>query len=122
MPNDRSYTPRLVDTLVLAEATARSWGHNFVGLDHVLYALMGLEEGAAFEALGMPRVERERVRSRVMALYVPATLDPARTDDFDDFGNEVTPRLRTVMDDLGNEMRLPTKLNVAFDAVGPELD
>lgn len=57
-------TPRVLNTLSAAEKQAREWGHDYVGTEHLLVALLNDSDGIAGRVLSEVGVS-DTVRSRI---------------------------------------------------------
>ena len=60
-----TFTPRAQQALALARKEAGQLGHNFVGTEHVLLGLLGLDAGVAVNVLRKTGTSFERVRDEV---------------------------------------------------------
>jgi ATP-dependent Clp protease ATP-binding subunit ClpA len=62
------FTPRANRVFDLAWEEAQSWGHNFVGSEHLLLALLREGEGVATRVLEILDVDSEKLRAKVIEL------------------------------------------------------
>jgi ATP-dependent Clp protease ATP-binding subunit ClpC len=65
------FTPRAKKVLELALREAVTLGHNYIGTEHVLLAIVRVEDGVANRILLELGIDAETVRSRVSALLGP---------------------------------------------------
>lgn len=76
------WTPRAKHVTELALREALSFGHNYIGTEHLLIALMREQGGIAYEALDALGVTTESVRQQVLrALQRRAVQKPAPTGE-----------------------------------------
>jgi len=71
-PGQLTLTPRIKRVLALAMDEARRLGHNFVGTEHLLLALVKEEEGLAVDVLRNMGIDLEAVRKETTRLLVEA--------------------------------------------------
>ena len=64
---DRAFTPRAKKALELAMKEARRLGHGWLGPEHLLLGVLGVEKGVAVELLRAAGVEIDRLREAVLA-------------------------------------------------------
>jgi hypothetical protein len=72
------FTPRAKKVLELALREALQLGHNYIGTEHVLLALIRETDGVAWKAL--ERLGQEHKTARVAVLNMMSGYDPAQTD------------------------------------------
>jgi ATP-dependent Clp protease ATP-binding subunit ClpA len=60
------FTERARKTLVLAQQEAQQLGHNYIGTEHLLLGLVGLDDGVAVVVLRNMGVSRDRVRDAII--------------------------------------------------------
>jgi ATP-dependent Clp protease ATP-binding subunit ClpC len=65
------FTPRAKKVLELALREAVTLGHNYIGTEHVLLAIVRVEDGIAHRILLELGIDAETVRNRVIALLGP---------------------------------------------------
>lgn len=85
------FTDEAKRTLVLAQQEARQLKHNYVGTEHLLLGLLGVEEGIAAEALGSFEVSLEAARRQVAEIAGTGASAP---------GDQIplTPRVKKVLE------------------------
>lgn len=67
------FTPRAREALALAEGAARDVPHNYVGTEHVLLGMLGVEGNLALRVLDALDVERDDLRGELVASMGEAT-------------------------------------------------
>jgi len=66
------FTRQAKAALKLAESTARSWKHSYIGTEHILVGLLGEQEGTAGKILEEFGVDREKLESLITKLIAPS--------------------------------------------------
>lgn len=66
------FTRQAKAALKLAESTARSWKHSYIGTEHILVGLLDEQEGTAGKILEEFGVDREKLESLIMKLIAPS--------------------------------------------------
>lgn len=62
------FTPRAKKALDTSVGEAKGLGHNYVGTEHILLALVGIGEGVAAEILEELGAGKDRIRERILRL------------------------------------------------------
>jgi ATP-dependent Clp protease ATP-binding subunit ClpA len=75
-PAPERFTDRARQVLARAEEEARALGHDYVGQEHLLLALVQVEEGLAARVLAKLGVTGERMRGGVLAVIGPGQGSP----------------------------------------------
>ena len=102
------FTDRARRVLVLAQQEARVLGHNFLGTEHLLLALIRETEGVAAMALAQLGIRLDDVRDRVKETVGPAGSAPTGSPPF-------TPRAKRVL-----ELSLREALQLGHNYIGTE--
>ncbi len=71
------FTPRVKKTLALAQKTAREYGHNYVGSEHLILGIIREAEGMAARLLASAGITGESV-CRDLGLQTPEQIIEAR--------------------------------------------
>lgn len=66
------FTRQAKAALKLAESTARSWKHSYIGTEHILVGLLDEQEGTAGKILEEFGVDREKLESLITKLIAPS--------------------------------------------------
>ena len=66
------FTRQAKAVLKLAESTARSWKHSYIGTEHILVGLLDEQEGTAGKILEEFGVDREKLESLITKLIAPS--------------------------------------------------
>ncbi len=66
------FTRQAKAALKLAESTARSWKHSYIGTEHILVGLLDEQEGTAGKFLEEFGVDREKLESLITKLIAPS--------------------------------------------------
>lgn len=66
------FTPRAKHVLEMSLREALQLGHNYIGTEHILLALMSEHDGLASQILVAIGVDEEETRARTLALVLPA--------------------------------------------------
>ena len=66
------FTRQAKAALKLAESTARSWKHSYIGTEHILVGLLDEQEGTAGKVLEEFGVDREKLESLITKLIAPS--------------------------------------------------
>ena len=66
------FTRQAKAALKLAESTARSWKHSYIGTEHILVGLLDEQEGTAGKILEEFGVDREKLESLITKLITPS--------------------------------------------------
>ena len=66
------FTRQATAALKLAESTARSWKHSYIGTEHILVGLLDEQEGTAGKILEEFGVDREKLESLITKLIAPS--------------------------------------------------
>ena len=66
------FTRQAKAALKLAESTARSWKHSYIGTEHMLVGLLDEQEGTAGKILEEFGVDREKLESLITKLIAPS--------------------------------------------------
>ena len=66
------FTRQAKAALKLAESTARSWKHSYIGTEHILVGLLDEQEGPAGKILEEFGVDREKLESLITKLIAPS--------------------------------------------------
>lgn len=66
------FTRQAKAALKLAEITARSWKHSYIGTEHILVGLLDEQEGTAGKILEEFGVDREKLESLITKLIAPS--------------------------------------------------
>ena len=66
------FTRQAKAALKLAESTARSWKHSYIGTEHILVGLLDEQEGTADKILEEFGVDREKLESLITKLIAPS--------------------------------------------------
>lgn len=66
------FTRQAKVALKLAESTARSWKHSYIGTEHILVGLLDEQEGTAGKILEEFGVDREKLESLITKLIAPS--------------------------------------------------
>lgn len=66
------FTRQARAALKLAESTARSWKHSYIGTEHILVGLLDEQEGTAGKILEEFGVDREKLESLITKLIAPS--------------------------------------------------
>jgi ATP-dependent Clp protease ATP-binding subunit ClpC len=77
-PLEMPFTPRAKRNLELAWDEARRLGHNYVGTEHLLLALIRLQEGGGAVVLGNMNVDLEQLQTDLIALIKETSNDDGR--------------------------------------------
>jgi ATP-dependent Clp protease ATP-binding subunit ClpC len=72
------FTPRAKKALELALREARSFGHDYIGTEHVLLGLVRVDDGVAARLLREAGADAETVRGNVISLLGGHTVFPSR--------------------------------------------
>ena len=111
-PTSRGFFGRFTEkaraAVVLAQEEARALAHNYVGTEHVLLGLLGVEDGVAARALARLGVEQQGFRARVEEIVGRGTGTPSGQIPF-------TPRAKKVI-----ELALREALELRHDYIGTE--
>lgn len=92
--------------LIVAQQEARSFGHNFIGTEHVLLGLLANPDGAAGQALASLGITSEQARTRIAAKGRAACSDPSTSPPF-------TPTTKRVL-----ELSLKEATRLGHDHIG----
>jgi ATP-dependent Clp protease ATP-binding subunit ClpC len=96
--------------LTHAEEEARSFGHNYLGTEHLLLGLLREEQGAAVTYLNGRGVDLDKVREQVVRLIGRGTAPPATE-------LELVPRARRVLALAVDEARRHGHLRVGTEHI-----
>jgi len=111
-PTSRSmfgrFTEKARAAVVLAQDEARGLAHNYVGTEHVLLGLLGVQDGVAARTLARLGVDEQSFRGRVEEIIGRGTETPAGQIPF-------TPRAKKVI-----ELALREALALRHDYIGTE--
>jgi ATP-dependent Clp protease ATP-binding subunit ClpA len=102
------FTDRARNVLVLAQEEARLLRHNYIGTEHILLGLLGVEDGLAARALGELGVTLEGAREKVEERVDRGNTDFAGSPPF-------TPRAKKVL-----ELSLRQALRLHHNYIGTE--
>jgi hypothetical protein len=102
------FTEKARAVVVLAQDEARGLAHNYVGTEHVLLGLLGVEDGVAARALARLGVDEQTFRARVEEIIGRGTETPSGQIPF-------TPRAKKVI-----ELALREALALRHDFIGTE--
>ncbi len=102
------FTEKARAAVVLAQDEARGLAHNYVGTEHVLLGLLGVEDGVAARAVAKLGVDAGSFRARVEEIIGRGTETPAGQIPF-------TPRAKKVI-----ELSLREALALRHDYIGTE--
>ncbi|MBU0694805.1 MAG: ATP-dependent Clp protease ATP-binding subunit [Candidatus Omnitrophica bacterium] len=98
---DIPFTPRAKKALELAAEEARSFGHNYIGTEHILLGLAREGEGIASQVLFSLGIDLNKIREEISALLGgshPASSSgghaSSRTPALDSFGRDLTKLAR----------------------------
>jgi ATP-dependent Clp protease ATP-binding subunit ClpC len=96
---DIPFTPRSRRILDLSLEESRSLGHNYIGTEHLLLALIRDGEGVAAKVLLNLGVDSAQIRTKVMQMLLDPATDPVnssptrkKTVSLDEYGNNLTQR------------------------------
>jgi hypothetical protein len=102
------FTDPARDVVVLAQEEARALRHNYLGTEHILLALLGVEEGVAAEALRALGVHLDAARGVVREIIGEGEADPPAQLPF-------TPRSKKTL-----ELALREALKLGHSYIGTE--
>ncbi len=92
------FTDRAYRAVSLAEAEAAGLRHNYVGTEHLLLGLLGIDDGAAAKVLTRLGVSAPEVRSEIEQIIGCGTAPPAGQPPF-------TPRSKKVLELANGEAK-----------------
>ena len=101
-------TDRAYRAVTMAEADAAGLRHNYIGTEHLLLGLLGIDDGVAAKVLTRLGVSAPDVRSEIEQIIGHGTAPPAGQPPF-------TPRSKKVLDLASSEAR-----RLGHDYVGTE--
>ncbi len=88
--NSNKFTPKAKEALSLAQQSAASLGHSYLGSEHLLLGLIKEGSGAAAAALSSNGITEEKVLNQISAMLDTAPGAPVATLEF-------TPRTRRIL-------------------------
>jgi len=93
---DLPFTPRAKKVLELAAEEARSFGHNYIGTEHILLGLLKEQEGIASQVLFGLGIDLDKARKEISSLLGGAyqqntnSTNSKKTPALDSFGRDLT--------------------------------
>jgi ATP-dependent Clp protease ATP-binding subunit ClpA len=103
------FTEKARQVVVLAQEESSALKHTYIGTEHLLLALLRVNDGVVTRALEALGVTAERVRARLLEIVAPGTSE--QTSGQIPF----TPRAKKVLDTALHE-----SMRVGSNAIGPE--
>jgi ATP-dependent Clp protease ATP-binding subunit ClpC len=103
--NSLPYTPRVKRSLALAHQIATKNGDGYVGLEHLLLAILSFDEGPAFKLIEACNISPKEFRDKATAAFDSesfAATDTAKMADLNPI-SEVAALLRKAADALENQ-------------------
>src|SRR5260221_1881168 len=106
-------TPVAEQVLAYAQVAAHSFGHDYLGTEHVLLGLLAIDAGRATQSLAAPGVSEAAVRAKLPALLGEADTQSARCRRPPTTSSlRVMPRLKQALERAAGEAH--------GDAIAPE--